>query len=86
MTDTYPIVDSVPEKAPAYALDVPRIKASLKRLEVGAGFIIPAIELRVDGVLRTSPAGQRVYALARVMGIRVSTKKVAEGLRVRREA
>jgi hypothetical protein len=85
MAATYPIIKDLPPDDPAPSLDTAKIKASLARLDVGAAFVIPSIEMHVDGVFRSTPYGQRIHALARIMGVRVSTKKVAEGLRVRRE-
>lgn len=86
MTDTYPIQARMPREPAPVPLDIPKIRASIAKLDVGGGFVIPAIELRDrEGRFMSTPIGQRIYRLAKSIGITVTTKKLAEGLRVRRE-
>lgn len=86
MTDTYPIQRHIPPEPEPVKLDLDKLRASIGKLDVGGGFVIPAIELKdAEGVFRSTKIGQRIYRLARSMGVRVSTTKLHEGLRVRRE-
>lgn len=84
--DTYPIqarVPATPEPAP---LNLTKVRASLEALDVGGGFVIPSMELRDrEGKYRTTSFGQRIHALARALGLKITTTKLPEGLRVRRE-
>lgn len=74
---------AIPDPAP---LDITRVTATLKALDVGDGFTIPADELSAEGgKYLSSSVGQRIHQAARRLGIRVRIKKLAEGLRVRRE-
>jgi hypothetical protein len=86
MTDTYEIIGRVPKRPKPIALDLPKIRASMERLEVGAAFVIPAGDLRDrKGEYRTKLVGYRLHRLAALVGIRITTSKMKEGLRVRRE-
>lgn len=86
MTETYDIIGRVPKSPKPIALDLPKIRASMGRLEVGSAFVIPAADLRDrKGEYRTRHVGWRLHRLAALAGIRVSVKKMKEGLRVRRE-
>ena len=82
----YPIQDEMePSPAPA-PLDISRVTITIKQLKVGAGFVIPADELTGEnGRFLSTSVGQRIHQAARRLGMRVSTKKLPEGLKVRRE-
>lgn len=86
MTDTYPIT-TIPAKGDPVPLDLVRIRASIAALKrVGQGFVIPIEDLKdATGVFKSTPLGQRVHRAAEGLGIKISTKKVETGLRVRRE-
>ena len=87
MTDTYPIIKDIPAEPAPVPLDLTKIRASIERLKVGGGFVIPILDLKDNkGEFRSHPIGQRIHALARTMGVKVSTKKLPEGLRIRRES
>lgn len=79
-------ITRVPPKPKPAPLDVERVRATLAALKRGEGFTIAAAELRDDrGRFRTRSIGMRVHKIAEALGIRVSTKKTPDGLRVRRE-
>lgn len=83
--DLYEIKRVAPRPKPA-PLDVERTTTTMRALQVGDGFTIPAAELAdKDGKLRTRSIGWRVHRIAAVLGIRVSVKKRPEGLEIRRE-
>lgn len=86
MTETYPIT-TIPAKPEPVPLDLARIRESMKALKrKGQGFVIPIEDLKdAAGVFKSTPLGQRVHRIAEEVGIRVSTKKIEAGLRVRRE-
>lgn len=86
MNDTYPIT-TIPAKPEPVPLDLERIRTSMKALKrTGQGFVIPVEDLKdAAGAFKSRPLGQRVHRLAEEVGIRVSTKKIEAGLRVRRE-
>jgi hypothetical protein len=87
MTET-PYTVEVMEPLPApRPLDIRRVTQTMRGLNVGWGFVIPATELEgEDGRYLTNSVGQRIHQAARRLKIRVSVKKQADGLRVRREA
>lgn len=86
MTETYDIIARAPKEPKPIRLDLPKIKASMQRLEVGSAFVIPAADLHDrKGDYRTARVGWRLHRLASTVGIRVSVKKLKEGVRVRRE-
>jgi hypothetical protein len=84
--DLYPIVARAPKQPRPLRLNLPKIKASMAALVVGGAFTIPADELRDRaGLYRTRNVGWRLHRTAGTLGIRVSVKKLKDGLRVRRE-
>lgn len=84
---TYPIIPKLPPKTTAAPLDTAKIRETLRVLPVGGGFVIPLAEcLDADGRFRTTIVGQRVRHLARVEGVKITTEKIVEGLRVKRES
>ena len=87
MSETYTIVKHIPAEPEPVPLDLAKIRASIEALKVGGGFVIPREDLLdAGGVFKSTSLGQRIHALSRTMGVKVSTKKIAEGLRVRRES
>lgn len=87
MTDIelYPI-NRQPAKPRPAPLNIAKVRASLQALKCGEGFVIPAAHLvNHEGVFRSTPIGQRIHRIAKDVGVRISTKKVEGGLRVRRE-
>lgn len=85
--NTYTIEKNAPANPEPSPLDISKVTATLKELEVSDRFVIPADELLGEGgrFLSTS-AGQRIHQAARRLGIKVSIKKLTDGLRVRRES
>ena len=85
MVDHYPIITDLP---PPKGLDWPRVLASLKVLEVGQAFMIPAADLSdAEGKWATTTVGSRIHAAARRQGLQIRASKIAgEGLRVKRIA
>ena len=83
---TYTIERDLPPNPVPAPLDIGRVTATLKGLNVGDGFTIPADELTGEnGRFLSTSVGQRIHQAARRLGMRVSTKKLPEGLKVRRE-
>lgn len=83
--ELYPIKD-IPASPEPVPLNLERLRATMSKMDVGQGFVIPVADLKDDaGVFRSTPLGKRVHRVADELGIRVSTKKIEEGLRVRRE-
>ena len=83
--ELYPI-NRQPAKPRPAPLNIARVRASIQALKRGEGFVIPAADLvNADGAFRSTPIGQRVHRIAKDCGVRISTKKIEGGLRVRRE-
>lgn len=81
---TYPIIENIGADAPAH-LDISEVTATMKQLDINAGFVIPAADLAgEDGKYLSSSVGQRIHQAARRLGIKISIKKKPEGLRIKR--
>lgn len=87
MTETYTIHHQLPHKPGVVPLDLPKITATMRVLPIHGGFILPANECAdEDGKFLSARIGNRLHALAKMIGIRITTKKIAEGLQIRRES
>lgn len=78
VTEIYPILPTAISDSPD--TNMAKVRESLRALEIGQAFLIPATELADgDGRWRTTTLGSRVHQSARRMGIQVRTLKVTQG-------